>query len=146
MKEARRKESNTVWFHLYKIEDHKLNLWWEILAMVPMRAEMGKRHDEMFQAIRNALNLDWCLYFMSVCIVKNSSGGSGVKNPPANAGDTGEASLIPGSGRPPGEGNGNPLQYPCWEIPWTEEPQGLQSMELEKAGHNWAHIPSLSSI
>ena len=34
------------------------------------------------------------------------SGGSGVKNPPANAGDTG---LIPGSGRLPGEGNGNPF-------------------------------------
>ena len=31
-----------------------------------------------------------------------------VKNPPANAGDTGS---IPGSGRHPGEGNGNPLQY-----------------------------------
>ena len=33
-----------------------------------------------------------------------------VKNPPANAGDVG---LIPGSGRSTGEGNGNPLQYPC---------------------------------
>ena len=35
-------------------------------------------------------------------------GGSVVKNPPASAGDTGS---IPGSGRSPGEGNGNPLQY-----------------------------------
>ena len=33
-----------------------------------------------------------------------------VKNPPANAGDVGP---IPGSGRSPGEGRGNPLQYPC---------------------------------
>ena len=33
-----------------------------------------------------------------------------VKNPPANAGDV---SLIPGSGRSPGEGNGNSLQYSC---------------------------------
>ena len=33
-----------------------------------------------------------------------------VKNPPASAGDAG---LIPGSGRSPGEGNGNPLQYSC---------------------------------
>ena len=33
-----------------------------------------------------------------------------VKNPPADAGDAG---LIPGSGRSPGEGNGNPLQYSC---------------------------------
>ena len=39
-------------------------------------------------------------------------GGSAVKNPPANAGDTG---LIPGSGRSPGEGNDNPLQYPYLE-------------------------------
>ena len=37
-----------------------------------------------------------------------------VKNPPANAGDTG---LIPGSGKSPGEANGNPLQYSCLESP-----------------------------
>ena len=36
-----------------------------------------------------------------------------VKNPPANAGDTEDAGLIPGSGRSPGEGDGNPLQYSC---------------------------------
>ena len=51
-------------------------------------------------------------------------GGSAVKNPPANAGAMG---LIPGSGRSPGEGNGNPLHYSAWEIPWTKEPGGLQS-------------------
>ena len=38
-----------------------------------------------------------------------------VKNPPANAGDIREAGLIPGLGRPPGEGHGNPLQYSCLE-------------------------------
>ena len=48
-----------------------------------------------------------------------------VKNPSASAGDAGS---IPGSGRFPGEGNGNPLQYSCLRIPWTEEPGGLQSM------------------
>ena len=37
-----------------------------------------------------------------------------IKNPPANAGG---AVLIPGSGRPLGEGNGNPLQYSCLENP-----------------------------
>jgi len=36
--------------------------------------------------------------------------GSAVKNLPANAGDTGS---MPGSGRSPGEGNNNPLQYSC---------------------------------
>ena len=39
-------------------------------------------------------------------------GGSAVKNPPANEGDV---NLIPGLGRNPGGGNGNPLQYSCLE-------------------------------
>ena len=38
-----------------------------------------------------------------------------VKNLPANAGDSRDASSIPGSGSSPGVGNGNPLQYPCLE-------------------------------
>ena len=50
-----------------------------------------------------------------------------VKNPPANAGDK---SLIPGSGRSPGEANGNPLQYSCLENPmdvgaWWATVQGV---------------------
>ena len=38
-----------------------------------------------------------------------------VKNPSANAGDAEDMGLIPGSGRVPGEGNGNPFQYSCLE-------------------------------
>ena len=41
-------------------------------------------------------------------------GGSAVKNLPANAGDT---SSVPGSGRSPGEENGNPFQYSCLRNP-----------------------------
>ena len=51
-----------------------------------------------------------------------------VKNLPANAGDAKDLGSIPGSGRSPGEGHGNPLQYLAWRIPWTEEPGRLQSM------------------
>ena len=40
-----------------------------------------------------------------------------VKNLPANAGDTGDMGLIPGSGRSSGGGQGNPLQYSCLEHP-----------------------------
>ena len=40
-----------------------------------------------------------------------------VKNPTANAGDTREADSIPGLGRSPGGGNGNPHQYTCLENP-----------------------------
>ena len=39
--------------------------------------------------------------------------GEAVKNLPANVGDTRDAALIPGMGRSPGEGNGNPFQYSC---------------------------------
>ena len=52
-----------------------------------------------------------------------------IKNPAANAGNTGDTSSIPGFGRSPGEGNGNTLQNPCLEIPWTEEPSGLQESD-----------------
>ena len=52
-------------------------------------------------------------------------GGSAGKESTCNAGDLG---LIPGLGRSPGGGHGNPLKYSCLENPrWTEEPGGLQS-------------------
>ena len=62
-----------------------------------------------------------------------------VKNPPANAGDPGS---IPGSGRAPGEGNGNPLQCSCLENPrdrgasWAPLDCTLQSMGSQRAGHD----------
>ena len=40
-----------------------------------------------------------------------------IRNPPANAGDVRDVGSIPGSGRCPGEGHGNPLQYSCLENP-----------------------------
>ena len=40
-----------------------------------------------------------------------------VKNPSAKAGDTGDVDSVPGLGRFPGEGNGNPFQYSCLENP-----------------------------
>ena len=45
-----------------------------------------------------------------------------------NAGDTGDAASIPGSGRSPGGRNVNPLQYSCQDNSWTKEPGWLQSM------------------
>ena len=51
---------------------------------------------------------------------------------PTNAGDMG---LIPILGRSPEEGNGNSSSL-AWEIPWTEEPGGLQSIGSQSVGHN----------
>ena len=58
-------------------------------------------------------------------------GGAVVKNPHANAGDARHMALIPGSGRSPGEGNSNALQYSCLE---TSMDRG-QSMGSQ-VGHN----------
>ena len=57
-------------------------------------------------------------------------GGSDGKEYACNVGDPG---LIPGSGRSPGEGNGNPLLYSCLENPMDRR---LQATRLERAGHN----------
>ena len=48
-------------------------------------------------------------------INKGFPGGTVVKNLPANAGDAGDTGRIPGWGRSPGGGNGNPLKYSCLE-------------------------------
>ena len=73
-------------------------------------------------------------------------GGSGVKNPPANAGDVG---LIPGSRRSPGEGNGNPLHYSCLGNPkdwgaWRVTVQGVakrvrQDLATKQQQVAWKH-------
>ena len=62
-----------------------------------------------------------------------------VKNLPAKAGDTRDVGLIPGSGKCPGVGNGNPLQYSCLEVPmdrgaWQATVQGGHK-ELDAAEH-----------
>ena len=51
-----------------------------------------------------------------------------VKNPPANAADAEDVGLIPGLGRSPGEGHGNPLQYSYQENPMDRGACGLRSM------------------
>ena len=64
-------------------------------------------------------------------------GGTVLKNLPANAKGTRDASSIPGLVRSPGGGNGNPLEYSCvWAIPWTEDPGWLQSMGSQRVRHN----------
>jgi len=56
-----------------------------------------------------------------------------VKNPPANAGNAGDAGLIPGSERYAGVGNDNLFQHSCLKNPWIVEPGGLQSMGVTKS-------------
>ena len=72
--------------------------------------------------------------------------GSVVKNTPVNTGDAGDTGSIPGSGRSPGEGNGNPLQYSCLENPMD---RGIWQATIHRVAKtqtwlsNWLHIPHL---
>ena len=61
-------------------------------------------------------------------------GGSAIKNPPANVEDLG---LIPGSGRSPGEGNGNPLQYSCLGNPMDRGAWHAAVHEVTKRVRKW---------
>ena len=59
-----------------------------------------------------------------------------VKNPVANVRDIRDSGSIPGFGRSPGRGYGNPLQHSCLENPRTKEPSGLPSVGSHRVGHD----------
>ena len=59
-----------------------------------------------------------------------------VKNWPANAGDIRDSGLIPGLGRPPGRGHGNPLQHSCLENPMDRGAWWAKSMGSQRVGHD----------
>ena len=66
------------------------------------------------------------------------------KNPPATAGDKRDVSVIPESGRSPGEGMATHSGILAWRIPGTDEPGGLQSMHCRESdttgyAHTHAH-------
>ena len=63
-------------------------------------------------------------------------GGSLVKNPPANAGDEGDACLISESGRSTGEGNSNPFQYSCLENPMDRGAWQVTVVGSQRVGHD----------
>ena len=75
-----------------------------------------------------------------LCILGSFPGGSVRKYPLANAKGTGDAGSIPGLGRPPGEGNGNPCQYSCQQTfmgraAWWATVHGLAKSQT-RAGTN----------
>ena len=75
-----------------------------------------RQFQRMFKLLPNCIHLIW------------------VKASASNLGDPGS---IPGSGRSPGEGNANPLQYSLvWKIAWMEKPGRLQSTGSQRVGHN----------
>ena len=84
----------------------------------------------------------WCVfvYICTSCGVyipdKASQVALVIKNPPASTGDVRDTGLIPGSGRFPGDGHGNPLQHSCLMNVMDKEPGGLQSMGWPRVRHD----------
>ena len=72
-------------------------------------------------------------------------GGTVVKNLPANAGDVRKAGSIPGSGRSPGVGNGNLLQYPYLGNPMDRGGVTKGQMRLSTHTHTHTHTHLLGS-
>ena len=87
-------------------------------AMPLKQVHTGERKTVPHQGQTFSTTSQKCLFFffffLRLFIHLGFPGGSAAKNPPANAGDKGS---IPESGRSPGEGNGNPLQYSCLRNP-----------------------------
>ena len=67
-----------------------------------------------------------------------------VKNLSVNAGDIRDTSSIPGSGRSPGGGHGNPLQYSWLENPMDRGAWWLQSIGLQRVGYDWSDLAHVS--
>ena len=62
-------------------------------------------------------NLANVVFYIYILLLQASQMALVVENPLVNAGDIRDTGLIPGLGRSPGEGNGNPLQSSCLENP-----------------------------
>ena len=73
-------------------------------------------------------------------IHRASQGALLVNNSPTSAGGIRDTGSIPGSGRSPGEGQATHSSILAWEIPWTEEPSGLQSIGFQRVGYNWSDL------
>ena len=68
--------------------------------------------------------------------LKGFPGGSVVKNLPANAGDTRDAGLMPGQEDPLEKEMTTYSSSLAWEIPWTEQPGGLQPVASQRVRYN----------
>ena len=90
----------------------------EWVAFPFSRGSSLPRDQTQVSCIAGRFFTSWATRIAHLCIHTKHChfpGGTVVKNPPVSAGDTGAVGSILGSGRPLGEGNGNPLQYFCLE-------------------------------
>ena len=80
----------------------------------------------------------WIVFITELCPLTGASQVAlVVKNLSASAGDVRDKSSVPGLGRSPGEGNGNPLQYSCVENPMD---RGAWRATVHRVRQSWARL------
>ena len=101
------------------------------------------------QLTSEQLSLNWVgplirgIFSIHMCTVNvGLPGGSLGKESTSNALDTGDVCSIPGMGRSPGEGNGNPFQYSCLENPMD---RGAGLSTVHRAVKSWTRLNRLST-
>ena len=109
-------------------------------ASVPLISHQMARKGK-FSGSEVKIKEEACYLLLIGYIILGFPGGSAGKQSVCNAGDLG---LIPGLGRSPGEGNGNPLQYTCLENPmdrgtWRATVHGV-TKETRLSTHTWLNI------
>ena len=82
------------------------------------------------------VNISGITGYMDLPLPSGFPGGTGGKEPACQCRRHKRRGFDLGSGRSPGGGHGNPLQYSCWQIPQTEKPGGLQSKGSQRVRHN----------
>ena len=114
-----------------------------------IKCEVQVKTFQNMEGLKNVLS--HALMFSEIYCGMNSTkgfpGGSVVKNPLANAGSSpGESGSIPGWGRSPGGGNGNPLQYSCLENPHGERSLVGYSPRGHRVGHDSAQAAAAAVV
>ena len=93
-------------------------------------------------ALWELLDLDLLYFYLNRT---GFPGGLAVKNLSANTGDARDTGSMPGSGRSLEKETATHSSILALEMPWTEEPGGLQSMGSQRVGHNSAHMHTLQT-
>ena len=108
--------------HLKGVWEEYAELWKSLYTL----KSKGTLHNNLLYVIQ-LLPQECKIILKSLCTYTDFAGGSDSKETTCNEGDLGS---LPGSGRSPGAGLGNPLRILAWKTPWTDKPVRLQSMRL----------------
>ena len=120
----------------------------EVAHQKPVKISgIGQAHSGLLFIFEKKLSYELCgrkdiVLFIILRNLWTSQVALVVKNLPANAGDIRDTDSIPGSGRSPGEGNGNPLQYSCLENPID---RGAWWAIFHRVAQSWTQLKQLST-